>query len=127
MWFEWSADAYLPLPTHSIAPSPTYSSSNHANAALANGHPPHGRLRASSPMDSRSVSATSNSNVPLGSPYVDTFGSAIGSPFLPAETLSSAGLAIDPSHSRSMDGVVRLKIGQTKLHNPNGRSSWVGL
>lgn len=48
------------------------------------------------------------------------------SPFVGNESLSSAGLLMDGQHGQG-EGIVRVKVGQSRLHNPAGRSSWVGL
>ena len=46
-------------------------------------------------------------------------------------SLSRVGLGIKSSLSIDSESVMsvasRVKIGQTTLHNPSGRSSWVGL
>jgi protein arginine N-methyltransferase 5 len=125
VWFEWAADVYLPLPAHTMAPSPTHASSVNTttSAATSNGALVSRRQRASSPMDSRSTSQMSAHM----SPVLDTAGLPIPSPYIGNDSLSSTGFMMDLQRTHSMEGIIRLKIGQTRLHNPAGRSSWVGL
>ena len=124
--FEWSAEVFLPLPAHTLAPSPTAASTSRATLNLnGNGsysQPGSGRPRASSPMDTRSVSNASQYQHGEGS-----HGAPVPSPFMGNDSMSSAGFMLDTQRSHSLDGIVRLKVGQSKLHNPAGRSSWVGL
>lgn len=125
--FEWSAEVFLPLPAHTLAPSPTVASSSR-QTMMTNGNgsytqtPITSRVRASSPMDTRSVSNTSQGQFGESSQ-----GPPMPSPFVGNDSVSSAGFMLDVQRSHSLDGIVRLKVGQSKLHNPAGRSSWVGL
>ena len=66
------------------------------------------------------VTATSTPFVPP-SPLVD----AIDNPFLVSGDLISKELKRVGESPKVETGVV--KIGQTSLHNPGGRSSWIGL
>jgi hypothetical protein len=59
------------------------------------------------------------------SPQHENFASA-QSPFVGNESISSAML-LEGNQSMSSESIVRIKVGQSKLHNPAGRSSWVGL
>ena len=127
VWFEWMGEVFLPLPAMTLAPSPTHASSiQTAGQPVANGSGVHSSVRhprAASPMDARSVSAA---GVPIHSPMMDNF-APIPSPFIGNDSMSSAGFMLDVQRSHSLDGIVRLKVGQSKLHNPAGRGSWVGL
>ena len=94
VWYEWYAEALLPLPgTSSTLPQT----------------PPSEVLKL---------------RVPSPHPGVE------GSPMIDAIDVSDA---ISERMSRSLDGIENtggarlVKIGQTSLHNPRGRSSWIGL
>jgi protein arginine N-methyltransferase 5 len=99
VWYEWHAESFLPITgTVNGMVSPSY-----AATPGGGGH------------SSRVVSgASSNMSVPLHSPMMD----APGSPMPGSVFGMSMGNIRDES---------RIKIGQTRLHNVGGRSSWVGL
>ena len=102
VWYEWYAESFLPV-LRSLAETPK-----------------------AGPMpvvDGRGsfVTATSTSFAPP-SPLVD----AIDNPFLVAgDRLFKDALKREEEAPKIETGVV--KIGQTSLHNPGGRSSWMGL
>ena len=98
VWYEWYAEAFLALPGSSMV--------------LDKGTP-----RTESPPES-----TMNLLSPVGS-IVSTASSAIGDAEDNGESLFARALDSDPDLSR----IGLVKIGQTSLHNPGGRSSWIGL
>jgi len=103
IWYEWHAESFLPITgTVNGTMSTGYGS---INGTPSNGGGTHG---------SRVVSgASSHMSVPMHSPMMDAPGSPMpGSVF---------GMTM---HGRDES---RIKIGQTRLHNTAGRSSWVGL
>ena len=110
VWFEWSAEVYLPLPSHVTAASPT-----RVSASAMSMH------RGS--MNGFSHSASSSSRVLR--PQAGR--SPLASPFIGSDSLSSAGLAADLLEPDNLDEIVRVKVGQSRLHNPGGRGHWVGL
>ncbi|KAJ9123690.1 hypothetical protein QFC24_003461 [Naganishia onofrii] len=99
VWYEWHAESFL-------------SFNGSVSHQTGNGYTP---SSAGSISGGRVVSHASNASggMPMYSPMMD----APNSP-LPL----SAGLG----HA-SGGGDHRIKIGQTALHNPGGRSSWIGL
>ncbi len=107
VWYEWYAEAFLPLPGTPVLP---------------------GKPKASPDTDE---SGSSLLLAPLA-----TTPSIIHSPLADADDSVSAptsekfsfGGAPDESGSESTGSRIGLvKIGQTSLHNPRGRSSWIGL
>ena len=109
VWFEWSAEVYLPLPAHVTAASPTRPS-----AATASMHP--GSMNGSSHIASSGRALRAQAGR-----------SPLASPFIGSDSVSSAGLVFDTLEGDNSDEIVRLKIGQSRLHNPSGRGHWVGL
>lgn len=77
-------------------------------------------------MTARSISNASHAGLPGVSPHTDNFASAV-SPYVGNDSMSSAGFHLDGNQSMISEAVVRVKVGQSRLHNPAGRSSWVGL
>lgn len=105
VWYEWCAEAFLPLPGTSVLPEKP--------KALAN-----------------TEDDTSQLLAPLTTPTI------IHSPLADADDSTSAftsekiSLGCPPDESGSEGAGSRIglvKIGQTSLHNPGGRSSWIGL
>jgi len=102
VWYEWYAESFLPVlrplaETPKAGPMPV--------------------------VDGRGsfVTATSTSFAPP-SPFVD----AIDNPFLVSgDRLFKDATKREEEAPKIETGVV--KIGQTSLHNPGGRSSWIGL
>ncbi|GBE88024.1 PRMT5-domain-containing protein [Sparassis latifolia] len=94
VWYEWYAEAFLPMPGTSSAPR-------------------------YSPMSDRLDSESTPILSP--SPLVD----AVDIPVIveEADEVKSTAGATGGSGS----SVDLIKIGQTSLHNPRGRSSWIGL
>ena len=103
IWYEWHAESFLPITgTVNGMVTPGFNGMN----GTPTGCGMHG---------SRVVSgASSNMSVPLHSPMMD----APGSP------MPGSVFGIPSMHGRDES---RIKIGQTRLHNTAGRSSWVGL
>lgn len=98
VWYEWQAESFLPITgTVNGMVSPGYASQNGRNS---------GRIVSG---------ASSNMSVPLHSPMMDAPTSPMG-----GGSFSIPGMAGGRDESR-------IKIGQTRLHNPGGRSSWIGL
>lgn len=102
VWYEWYAESFLPV-LRPPAETPTAGPLPRVDG--------HGSF----------VTATSTPFVPP-SPLVD----AIDNPSLVSgEQLSKEIMKRVGEVSKIESGVV--KIGQTTLHNPGGRSSWIGL
>ncbi|KAI0822469.1 PRMT5-domain-containing protein [Trametes gibbosa] len=97
VWYEWYAEAFLPVPSSSV-------------------HSPIWR-------DTLSPMSPSGDNSFL-SPVVST-PTFVTSPLLdvPQLTLELPAQHTD----RQREGVSLVKISQTALHNPGGQSSWIGL
>lgn len=109
MWYEWFAEAFLPKSAIAI-PSPGMSSNG---GASFNG------LMSPIPM----------SAIPAPSPLLDAPAFGLWS-VANADRSATATprLAVELSTSlEGGEGDGRIKIGQTTLHNPSGRSSWIGL
>lgn len=103
VWYEWHAESFLPITgTVNGMVSPGY---NQGGGAQVNGA---GRVVSG---------ASSNMSVPLQSPMMD----APGSP------MPGSVFGLPPPQGSGGRDESRIKIGQTKLHNTGGRSSWVGL
>ncbi|KAI0001496.1 PRMT5 arginine-N-methyltransferase-domain-containing protein [Russula compacta] len=102
VWYEWYAESFLPVlrpPAETPAEGPLPRVDGHGSF----------------------VTATSTPFVPP-SPLID----AIDNPFLVSgDQLSKETTKRGGEVSKIESGVV--KIGQTTLHNPGGRSSWIGL
>ncbi|EMD34129.1 hypothetical protein CERSUDRAFT_141621 [Gelatoporia subvermispora B] len=97
VWYEWHAEAFLPVPRSTTRPGAT----------------PHVTLIKRQSQDGTLLSPRPRSAVAL-SPLID----AVDMPFI-VETALEGG--------EGSKGVELVKIGQTALHNPHGRSSWIGL
>lgn len=97
IWFEWSAEAFLPLP----APYANTSSYTAKTQMLSPPQP-----------------ATPSVN------WSDAFASA-PSPVAGQSATGASGFEMAQQELTS--SAVRVRIGLTKLHNPNARSSWVRL
>lgn len=102
VWYEWYAESFLPV-LRPLAETP-----KDGPMPVVDGH-------------GSFVTATSTSFAPP-SPLVD----AIDNPFLVSgDRLFKDAPKREEEASKTESGVV--KIGQTSLHNPAGRSSWIGL
>lgn len=103
MWYEWYAESFLPVLRPPATEAP--------------------KLGPVPRVDGRGsfVTATSTPFVPP-SPLVD----AIDNPFLVSGDRLHKEVTKRIQRISNVDtGIV--KIGQTSLHNPGGRSSWMGL
>jgi protein arginine N-methyltransferase 5 len=100
VWYEWHAESFL-----------SFNGSVNHQANGSGGYTP----TSAGSVNGRVVSHSSNasgSGIPLQSPMMD----APNSP-----------LPLTPGLGGMLGGDHRIKIGQTSLHNPCGRSSWIGL
>ncbi|KAL7415886.1 PRMT5 arginine-N-methyltransferase-domain-containing protein [Mrakia frigida] len=100
VWYEWHAEAFLPV---------TQTNSN--NSPSLNGAP-------QTPNPHRS--GGSNISPPAPSPMMDAHNSGGGFSYAQGDRDSGNGFDLGA-------GGGRLKIGQTSLHNPYGRGSFIGL
>ncbi|TCD60480.1 methyltransferase protein [Steccherinum ochraceum] len=104
VWYEWYAEAFLALPGSSmILERSTPTSDSPSEDAM-------GLLSPSKPLTSSSS---------ISSAIIDADDYALTSPTF------SSNVVMDDETSLGRIGLV--KIGQTSLHNPGGRSSWIGL
>lgn len=144
VWFEWAASAYLCASALSFPPtsSPRHSVTSPPASSTSGTFAPAGRQTASAdtlsprggPWDQQSGGRNSYQSS-VRSPMVDAFQSApspmIGGP---------AGAGRDRRDSGRMQGIeeeenasqlggaeARILIYSSKLHNPGGKSSFVGL
>ncbi|KAI0787942.1 PRMT5-domain-containing protein [Fomes fomentarius] len=103
VWYEWYAEAFLPVPSSSVS-MPIWKDT----------------LSPLSPSPDSSFSSflSPSASTPtiVTSPLLDV-------PHLTLEVPGSTSMIVD----RQQDGVSLVKISQTALHNPGGRSSWIGL
>lgn len=123
VWYEWYAEAFLPVqqqPTASVAAlAPPMSGGSVFGSASAN-HTHTNFPRSASPSPRVNGAGT----LTLVAPSTPT--SMTRSPLVDAVDLSYASdRSASPERDELGAGVV--KIGQTSLHNPGGRSSWYGL
>ncbi|CDU24585.1 related to protein arginine N-methyltransferase [Sporisorium scitamineum] len=109
VWYEWSAEAFLPLSNSTL------------EAARQQQRPV--SLDASSSISSNGTAAE-----------VSNFSNALNTPRIPSVSLSqhpveSSAQATGGLQASAMPQTpaTRVKIGMTRLHNPGGRSSWIGL
>jgi type II protein arginine methyltransferase len=109
VWYEWFAESFYPLSPSSLV---------HAAAK-------HPKLHQTS----------SEEDATLGNPQRSESTGSVAIPPSPLIDAPSAGLDGrwgDRHHILGQAGStngpdIRVKIGQTTLHNPGGRSSWIGL
>ncbi|KZV62913.1 PRMT5-domain-containing protein [Peniophora sp. CONT] len=120
VWYEWAAEAFLPVFHPAVPPALPPSVSSRASAVPPSPSSPWFNVDGAG-----SVHVSSPLNAP--SPLID----AIDNPFLSERVATprsghrlSRGVSGEDS-AGSEAGVV--KVGQTALHNPRGRSSWIGL
>ncbi|PIL29772.1 hypothetical protein GSI_07977 [Ganoderma sinense ZZ0214-1] len=103
VWYEWFAEAFLPVPSSSVS-SPIWKDTLSPMSTSA---------------DTTFLSAVPTTPIQATSPLLD----------IPQLTLqvptrrASFGMMED----REKDGVSLVKISQTALHNAGGKSSWIGL
>ena len=103
VWYEWCAEVFMPLPADAIR-SVDPSSSVGAATAGAN---------SASGLSSEYANAIATPRIPSGS-----------GPPPASEPSNGTQLHASPLVSGQ---VTRVKTGMTALHNPGGRSSWIGL
>lgn len=115
VWFEWAAESYL------SASSLVFTSSTTQPSLSNKLHP-----RSHSPFENRPRSVSNNNG--NQSPMVDAFASA-PSPRMghSADRDSGRMQNIVEESGESVGGLVRIKIGASKLHNGGGKHSYVGL
>ncbi|KAL0954806.1 hypothetical protein HGRIS_003752 [Hohenbuehelia grisea] len=120
VWYEWYAEAFMALPHSDGTASPASPTSTTSTPV---------RHRSGSQVAMYQPFMTSPSPSPGmmgGSPMMD----AIDSPTM-AEAPVRRGSESNTHITRSPERLGRerplVKIGQTSLHNPGGRSSWIGL
>lgn len=120
VWYEWAAEAFLPV--FHPAVTPPLPTSVHSRVSGVPVSPSSARFNVDG---TGSVHVASPLSAP--SPLID----AIDYPFLSERVATprsghrlSRGASSDDG-AGSEAGVV--KVGQTVLHNPGGRSSWIGL
>lgn len=108
VWYEWSAEAFLPL---SIGTLETAARTQQQRPVS---------LDASSSVGSNGTAAEQHN-----------FSNAPHTPRIPSVSLPHQ--ALDSTHAGLQASalpqtpITRVKIGMTRLHNPGGRSSWIGL
>lgn len=128
VWFEWAAQTYL------VAVPPTIGGAGAFDPRRAS-------IAGTSPPGSVTSGTFSNHRFSSGSsalsPSLDAFQSA-PSPHLGASVSAAMGVGGSGSgeHARMSAIVeegaderdaVRIKVSQTRLHNPGGKTSWIGL
>ena len=103
IWYEWYAEAFLPVPSSSVS-SPIWKDS----------------LSPMSPSpDSSFLSPSASTPIQAMSPLLDV-------PHLTLQVPSGSG-PFGMAEDRQNEGVSLVKISQTALHNAGGKSSWIGL
>ena len=110
VWYEWSAEAFLPVVHPSAATRPVSGSMSANGMGNGNGN----NSLAPTPTGSLTA-ATRNQLVPAASPMMDAAYSPTRASFGAVQGAVEGG------------GEGRIKIGQTGLHNVGGVHSWVGL
>ncbi|EJD06474.1 PRMT5-domain-containing protein [Fomitiporia mediterranea MF3/22] len=163
VWYEWYAEAFLPVllssSTSGPFPSPPHSArstgsgqipvpaqappspSRSPSMSTLSTHPPPTptptpRVNGAGSLIASPVAQTASPGPRARSPLLDAVDLSFGGPGTPDVRLgqgygfptSGVGVAGGESQQQeceAMTGVV--KIGQTSLHNPGGRSSWYGL
>lgn len=126
VWFEWSASAFLPASSLRFTPSPPTS-------VLSSQHAPNRRTSGSSTgpdtLSPRWDGSANNRSAPGGgafSPMVDAFQSAPSPHIGGAVDGRMQGIVEEPGEAEGWEEE-RILVGYTRLHNPQGRSSFVGL
>ncbi|KAN0061417.1 hypothetical protein ACQY0O_006264 [Thecaphora frezii] len=136
VWYEWCAEVFMPLPgevvkaihatinaglNSSTGLSAAASGGAAATLGLANGAEPNNFSNAPAtpriPSGSGAATAVAGMNAPASS---EATGGAHNSLLLSSPLSNLTG-------GVGGGGVVRAKTGMTTLHNPGGRSSWIGL
>jgi len=113
VWYEWYAESFLPAPAPEAKLSRRLSSASKASTQ-SNG--------------------TGPLSVTLSPPAKQRAGSILSSPMIDADDRlftwekQSPSMAVDETHQELPSRFPgHIKIGQTSVHNPGGRSSWYGL
>ena len=105
VWYEWYAEAFLPLPGTSVLPEkPTASPDTDESGSVL-----------LAPLATPSI---------MHSPLADADDSTSA---VPTSRKFSFGGVDEPGSESTSSRIGLVKIGQTSLHNPRGRSSWIGL
>ena len=104
VWYEWYAEAFLPVPSSSVS-TPIWKDT------------------LSSPMSASPDSSFSAFLSPAASTPTIVTSPLLDVPHLTLEVPGSTS-TLD---RQPQEGVSLVKISQTALHNPGGRSSWIGL
>ena len=122
IWYEWCAEAYLPL-IGSGGPGGPSSSAAGANGLGIGGTSGTLDRIPSASMNGAATALTprSASSAGPGIPPIST--ASIASPMMDAPFSPGLGGSTESGKGETM----RIKIGQTSLHNPGGMHSWVGL
>ncbi|EPQ31570.1 uncharacterized protein PFL1_00903 [Pseudozyma flocculosa PF-1] len=123
VWYEWCAESFMPLPGDAVrAIQATANATGHSTTAISAAQSGGaaatlGAAAAEGPNNFANAPATPR--IPSGPAPPPADATATGPVLLssPLSSLSSGGGG----------GVVRVKTGMTALHNPGGRSSWIGL
>ena len=148
------AEAFLPVSSHVGASSnvagtqgsrtpPSASPGGPSNPLIFNTTapstpPPHRRFRADAPVLSQMSPRVNGAGAlvtppttysAMPSPLLDALDTSFGSGGASSAGRSRCATPVPPGDEESGGGVSLqvVKIGQTSLHNPGGRSSWVGL
>lgn len=110
VWYEWSAEAFLPLSMSGLELG-TKGQQQQQQRPLS--------LDASSSVGSNGTAAEQHN-----------FSNALNTPRIPSVSLGQPAGESSPGLQPSalpQASITRVKIGMTRLHNPGGRSSWIGL
>ncbi|PWN52296.1 PRMT5-domain-containing protein [Violaceomyces palustris] len=154
VWYEWCAESFLPLPAdlvYSMAGKTSINSSGDSHSTISThmGPTPSNDVQVGQsqiygstnfmnapgtpriPSSSLPSDHVRNRDASGGSSYVGNSnpGGAGGANRSPVVGASGAG-SFSPNLTTpgaGGGGITRVKIGMTGLHNPNGRSSWIGL
>ncbi|KAJ8482510.1 hypothetical protein ONZ45_g14922 [Pleurotus djamor] len=119
VWYEWYTEAFLCLPTLQAGIQPAKRDSNSALSPQTIGLG--GGL-------SRDILGSISSPMMMASPLIDAV-DLVGEGSPAGEQRSGSGkTVVDPTPSGAANVEYTLvKISQSSLHNPCGRSSWIGL
>jgi protein arginine N-methyltransferase 5 len=119
IWFEWCAEAFLPISPSNIALAPS-------PPASANGFSINATAPVRSPLQGRGGGAWGGGPI-IGSPMSEMSGSATAFGNAPSPLPSSFTDLLGNGSTAGDGSERRIKIGMTRMHNPAGRSSWIGL
>ena len=123
VWYEWYAEAFLPVAVATTSSTAPPSSSPRliipeTGDLATNGAPPSPSPRSANESGLLAAQSAMSPSPSLGarSPVLDAIDVSFGSE-------STAAPFLRPDEGEPS----MVKIGQTTLHNPAGRSSWIGL